>query len=175
MTRKKLAQGESPRKREDLTPEEVRTLLHYSPQDGTFTRLVRTSVSIKAGDKTGYTSPDGYTYIPLFNINYSAHRLAWFYTHGVWPKIVDHINGDKSGNRLCNLRNVSHAENCFNRSRANAANKTGVRGVEHNKRSGRYVARVKRNGVAYYFGTFKTLPEAEMAVSLGIKALGDKT
>ena len=44
-----------------------------------------------------------------------AHRIAWFLYHGKWPeKYIDHINGNRSDNRIENLREVSHSENCKN-------------------------------------------------------------
>jgi HNH endonuclease len=50
-----------------------------------------------------------------------AHRAAWVIVHGEWPKgEIDHINRVRSDNRLSNLRVVSHAENCQNRSRIKA-------------------------------------------------------
>ena len=41
-----------------------------------------------------------------------AHRAAIAITTGRWPDgEVDHINRDKTDNRLCNLRIVTHSEN----------------------------------------------------------------
>ena len=43
------------------------------------------------------------------------HRMAWALAYGRWPSQIDHINGDKTDNRLCNLREVSSIENNVNR------------------------------------------------------------
>lgn len=46
---------------------------------------------------------------------YYLHHLVWFAHHKRWPtKIIDHINRKKHDNRICNLREVSHLENCQN-------------------------------------------------------------
>ena len=43
------------------------------------------------------------------------HRVAWVLTYGYLPKQIDHINGDKTDNRLCNLREVTQSESDRNR------------------------------------------------------------
>ena len=43
--------------------------------------------------------------------NIQLHHMVWVVTHGCFPKVIDHINGDKTDNRLCNLREVSYSEN----------------------------------------------------------------
>lgn len=58
------------------------------------------------------------------------HRMAWALFYGRWPTQIDHINGNPTDNRLCNLREVSSSENNANRMwpwKPNA--RTGLPGV----------------------------------------------
>lgn len=54
----------------------------------------------------------GYIAVGIDYHRYYAHRLVWLYMFGTMPKrTIDHINGNPSDNRLCNLRECSHADN----------------------------------------------------------------
>ena len=62
------------------------------------------------------------------------HRAAWALYYGRWPSEIDHINGDKTDNRLENLREVSASENDANRVWAWKPNaRTGLPGVSDAK------------------------------------------
>ncbi len=58
----------------------------------------------------------GYLQVAINEKNKSVHRLVWEAFNGVIPEgyEIDHINGDRKDNRLCNLRLVTHKQNCNN-------------------------------------------------------------
>jgi len=57
----------------------------------------------------GSVHSTGYVRIGVDGGKYTAHCLAWLYTHGVWPSDqIDHINGNRSDNRIANLRERRH-------------------------------------------------------------------
>ena len=61
------------------------------------------------------------------------HHMVWVAVYGRIPTQIDHINGDKTDNRLENLREVSYSENNKNKIhpwRPNA--RTGLPGVGKN-------------------------------------------
>ena len=69
------------------------------------------------------------------------------------PREGDHINRDRLDNRRTNLRAVPPAENRRNVS-GNVASTSRHRGVHHESRSGRWIARVKHAGKHIYIGAF---------------------
>lgn len=60
--------------------------------------------------------PRGYRKGAIGGVSVWAHRVAWAYASGRWPILeIDHINRDKTDNRLRNLRHVTHKTNAQNR------------------------------------------------------------
>lgn len=92
------------RAKSELTAEYLRSALHYDPATGIFTRKIATSGNIKVGDRAGNRHIGGYWEIRIKNKSHLAHKLAWMYAYGEFPKgRLTHLNGDKTDNRLENL------------------------------------------------------------------------
>ncbi|WP_390549878.1 HNH endonuclease [Qipengyuania sp. MTN3-11] len=93
----------------------------------------------------------------------AGHRVAWAITHGAWPTHeIDHINGDRSDNRLINLRDIPHIQNQRNMI-INRSNTSGVMGVNYHKRDRRWRAFIEVRGKSVHLGNFKTINEAAAA------------
>ena len=89
-----------------------------------------------------------------------AHRVAWVMTHGEWPKeMIDHINGDRSDNRLCNLRQATRSQNLIN-SKLSSRNSSGFRGVSWCSAKQKWDARIYSATKLRLLGRFKTKEEA---------------
>jgi hypothetical protein len=142
-----------------ISAERLRELLHYEPETGVFTRLVSTRGNAHAGDVAGTPLRQGYLQIGADGRYYLAHRLAWLYMTGEWPKDqIDHINCDKSDTRWCNLREATHAQNMMNK-----AALFGFKGITWHKRGCKWQAQIGHNNKHHYLGSFDTQMEAAVA------------
>jgi hypothetical protein len=101
----------------NLTVDELHQKLDYDPSTGMFQwRNVTRKRCHSVGWFKGSRNKKGYLNIKIGRVLFQAHRLAWLHVHGNWPQfVIDHINRDKSDNRIENLRDVTVKENLANR------------------------------------------------------------
>jgi len=145
-----------------LTQECLKELLHYDPDTGIFTWKVSKGAS-RAGAVAGFLNK-GYSRIRIDGNYYSSHRLAWLYVNNIWPDDqIDHINGIKLDNRICNLRMATNAENQQNYHLPKANNKSGFLGVSLHKPSKKFMATIRINGIKKNLGYFSSAEEAHDA------------
>ena len=155
-----------------LTHQSLINLLDYSPISGVFTWRVRPRNHFKnvqaygawntkfAGKEAGGIDGKRYIRINIDKCKYYTHRLAWLYIHGEWPKNqIDHINRDKTDNRIQNLRDVTNQVNCQNMPMRNS-NTSGITGVSWYKNINRWAACIKVDGKTKHGGTFKNKDDA---------------
>lgn len=146
-----------------ITQDDVKLNLHYDENTGIFTRIKSNHHSVKIGEVAG-TDNRGYVMISINHKKYSGHRLAWLYVYGELPEYIDHINGNRSDNRLCNLRPANKLTNNYN-SKLRKDNVSGVKGVTWSIQLKKWAARISINGYRKFLGYFDDLEFAELVTS----------
>lgn len=142
----------------------LRSLFHYDPRTGVFTRKVARGTNAKAGEIAGSDDGKGYLRISISGRLYFCHRLAWAFSYGEWPEIsIDHINGNPSDNRISNLRIATPVQNGQNQRKAQRGCKSGLLGAYIEPRTGRYYSQIKVDGRIRKLGTFATADDAHQA------------
>lgn len=153
------------------TEQHIRDFFEYDPITGIITARVSFGPH-KANSRVGGRKRNGYRVVGAFWKVYPEHHLAWFLYHGRWPtEAIDHINGVRDDNRIENLREVTHAENCKNRRRMKN-NSSGVQGVYYSERHKMWKANIQANGHAVFLGYYRTIDEATIARKAAERALG---
>lgn len=145
-----------------LNLEKVKEHLAYEPETGHFAWKLSTH-GRHPGKCGSINKKSNYQIIRVLGVTVSAHRLAWFYEYGVWPKgQIDHVNGVRTDNRICNLRDVSRAVNQQNQRKAHIKNKCGLLGA-HCGGNGKFTSRINVGGRRIYLGYFDTAEQANAA------------
>lgn len=149
-----------------ITQQQIREYIDYNHETGSAVWKERERNSVQAenfnarwvGKEIGFTTAKGYRYAKVHGKPYMVHRLIWLYVFGFMPEQVDHINGDRVDNRLCNLREVTNSQNCKNQ-KTRCTNKTGVTGV-YRYRRGRWWAEITVEGDTKRLGIFEKFDDA---------------
>jgi hypothetical protein len=127
--------------------------------DGVAYWRVRVNSRVAAGARAGRVDHRGYTYVRHCRRLFLLHRLIFLDCHGYLPGDVDHIDGDRSNNRIANLRAATRAQNLWNAKRR-ADNTSGVKNVSWYRRDQKWQVQVRVGGRRTHFGFFDTLEEA---------------
>ena len=144
----------------ELTQELVQTLFMYEPSTGNFYHKINKGKAKAGALAGGKHKVSNVIYLRINGKKELAHRIAWLYHFGELPKEeIDHINHDRSDNRICNLRAVNHSTNMKNKSKYKN-NKYGCTGVSVDKRSGRYRAYISEENKQEALGYYATYEEA---------------
>jgi hypothetical protein len=98
----------------------------------------------------------------------STHHLVWYFSTGTWPEQgIDHIDGNRSNNSIDNLRLASRSQNAANRK--NWRNE--AKGVYKSKKTGKYLALIRKDKKRIFLGQFFTAQEAGDAYSKAAEEL----
>jgi len=136
----------------NLTQERLQQLYTYDPDTG----LLMSNMLKRA---VGYNH-DGYLSVELNKKHIKVHRIIWMIVHGKWPDpMIDHINGNRKDNRLCNLREVTAKQNLEN----NLGKGAVLKGVTPTKTGKRWKAQITHNKNTIYLGTFDFAEDAHLA------------
>lgn len=142
-----------------ITQNELKSLFYYEHETGNFI-CKKASGRLKVGDICGNKNHDGYMRIRINYKHYASHRLIWLYVYGEFPKNeIDHINGIKHDNRLCNLREATRSQNSLNRA-ITKRNTSKFKGVTFNKKTNKWQSQASFNNKYYYLGSFEKKEDA---------------
>lgn len=147
----------------ELTQSDVKRFFSYDLDSGEFKRIRFVSNTRREYDRESPVTSKhqhGY-YIAVVNgKRYRVHRLIFLYMTGNLPDgFVDHINGDRTDNRWCNLRIVQKLDNQRNQG-VRVDNLTGRTGVYWYPPLNKYQAQITVDGKRKHLGYFQTLDQA---------------
>jgi hypothetical protein len=140
--------------------------IDYWPDTGILTWKKKPNRNIPLGRQIGKANIWGHMAFATNGKTYMVHRVIWLLHYGKWPEHqIDHINGNKSDNRITNLRDVTQFINMQNQKVSHKNNKSGYLGVHWSKHvpTKPWKAEIKINGKSKSIGHFATPEEAHAA------------
>lgn len=147
-----------------INHERLLKVVKYDALTGIFVWIISPSQAVKAGQQAGALTPSGYRQIGIEGAIYLEHHLAFFYTTGEWPLLdIDHINGNKSDNRIDNLRQATKAQNSWN-AKLCVKNKSGYKGVHWYPPTNKWAAQIRVNKKRIHLGYFTFVEDAAKVI-----------
>jgi hypothetical protein len=137
----------------------LRELVECNPEEG----WVRWKVD--RYNNWGYLKAKAGNELPTHHTNVGGHQIytqhiIWAFAHnGAWTQNeLDHIDRNRTNNRISNLREATPSQNCMNR--IYSTNTSGVPGVSYDKRYSKWVAYIKINHKRIQLGYFTDFDDA---------------
>lgn len=163
-----------------LSPHVLKQFLRYEPETGKLFWLghpkwtVQVSARLTGREAITAINKDGYFSGKVLGRTMLAHRVAWAIHHGEWPDgMIDHINGDRKDNRICNLKVTDRHGNGKNRASTRKASElpSGV-SIDRRCKSRPYRAMIKIDGKRIHLGMHETPDQANSAYLKAAAQLG---
>lgn len=115
----------------------MREKFHYDSENGILYRRFSTNLKPCFSKQTlGYlkvTIQDGGSDASPNRYSTLVHRVCWYLYYGNWPSEIDHINRNKTDNRISNLRLATRAQNKANEEKTRRRTSSKYKGVSYYK------------------------------------------
>ncbi len=145
-----------------MTYDEAHRLFEY--RDGALYWRVKPCRRDPVGMKAGYVDSRGYATVVYKRKRHYLHRVVYLMHNGVLPSEVDHIDGDKTNNRVENLRACTHSQNGQNRF-VQSNSKSQVKNVSWSSARKKWVVYASINGKNTNFGGYEDIDLAELVAA----------
>jgi hypothetical protein len=151
----------------NITQAELKELFDYDPVNGGLLHrtecynqysIVYKNGESRVGKSAGWTTTGGYKSVNIPNHpGVLEHKAVYYWHTGEYPRMLDHIDGNKQNNRIENLRPATYAQNMANVKRRKRKDNlpSGIRKVLEG-----YNASFAYNGTTYDLGVYSTPEEA---------------
>ncbi len=129
-----------------------------------YNKTTRSSVAV-IGKEAGCVGSQGYRRLVVESKQFLTHRVVWEMFNGSIPKgwQIDHINHNKTDNRIENLRLVTAKSNAMNQT-ISSRNRSGIQGVSWDKYNKNWKVQISVRGKSKFLGRFCDLELAGLVI-----------
>ncbi len=146
----------------ELTQEWLKEHYDYNAETGELTRIKKDVNKSRIGFSAWPIDSNGYRKVVIKGKIYAVHRLIWLWMHGYFPPEMDHINHNRTDNRLSNLRKATRTQNSKNRS-LRSDNTSGRVGISWQSSRKAWMAFINIDHKLTFLGRFKDFAAAVAA------------
>ena len=139
---------------QDFTLNQHEVLNYFNYENGNLYKR------FKKDKPMGHLSNEGYVVVGFNKKAQFAHRVIFLMFNGWLPKCIDHIDGDKSNNKIENLRPSNVHTNAYNQS-VREKSFSGIKNVTWNKISKKWLVKLSVNKEIKYFGLYNDIDYAK--------------
>lgn len=144
-----------------LTQEYLQSIFDYKDGNLYWKKKTSKESNICIGNKAGSKNNYGYIQVSIKNKLYKVHRIIFCMHHGYLPEFIDHINKDKSDNRIENLREATKSQNSLN-TKTRINNTSTAKNVYWHKPSKKWWVTLTINEKQKSFGYYDDFELAEL-------------
>lgn len=143
-----------------ITQKIVKELFEYKEEGYLIWKV--DNIRIKIGDIAGAINKSkGYYRVGIDGKKYLLHRIIFLWHHGYLPKYLDHIDKNKTNNRIENLRETTSQNN--NRNSSQRKSSSGIKGISWDRRRFKWCSQIEINKKPYNLGRFDSFDDAVFA------------
>jgi len=143
----------------NLTQAQANELFEYN--DGSLLWKNRANNLKHCSKNAGHLDNDGYLRTRVNGKLYLNHRIIFLMKNGYFPKIVDHIDGNKLNNKIENLRKATKSQNSLNK-KTRVDSRSGIKNVYWYKPTEKWKVAISINQKRKHIGYFENLELAEL-------------
>lgn len=137
---------------------------YFCYENGELIRIKKLSNASQLNKAIGKINRNGYVEARIGYKLYRLHRLIWLFHYGYLPEFIDHIDGNRSNNKIENLREATKSQNMHN-AKMRINNTSGIKGVYWNKANKNWRVRFKIHNIFKDFGSFNNIELAELVAN----------
>ena len=138
-------------------------LEHYQYKDGKLWVMRHSQVRRTGKVLKGSLKEDGYVSVSILNHSFKEHRVIFLMMYGYLPEYLDHVNQNKSDNRIENLRECTTSQNMANVGKFKRNSSSIFKGVSFHKTENKWISHICFRGKLIHLGYFEIEEEAARA------------
>lgn len=138
----------------DFTLNQYEVLNYFNYKDGNLYKR------FKEDKPMGSLTDEGYIVVGFNKKSQFAHRVIFLMFNGYLPPCIDHIDGNKSNNRIENLRAATAKTNGYNKALSKKTS-SGIKNVTWHKVAKKWQVKFAVNGYIKYFGLYNDIDYAK--------------